>query len=95
MHDLTMSVIDQTDELLGRCVTRPATSSDDVFEAYCTFHRIGVSASFDVVCILSPESSPKLPTVHNMSADNQTAVFLGDKILAQAMTSDLEKVEGK
>ncbi|KAK1922971.1 hypothetical protein DB88DRAFT_493352 [Papiliotrema laurentii] len=29
-----------------------------------------------------------------MSADNQTAVFLGDKVLAQAMTSDLEKVEG-
>jgi hypothetical protein len=30
-----------------------------------------------------------------MSADAMTAVFLGDKILAQAMTSDLTKVEGK
>lgn len=30
-----------------------------------------------------------------MSADNQTAVFLGEKVLAKAMTSDLTKVEGK
>jgi hypothetical protein len=30
-----------------------------------------------------------------MSADQQTAIFLGDKVLAKAMTSDLEKVEGK
>lgn len=30
-----------------------------------------------------------------MSADNQTAVLLNDKVLAQAMTSDLEKVKGK
>ena len=30
-----------------------------------------------------------------MPADQQTAVFLGDKELAKAMTSDLEKVEGK
>jgi hypothetical protein len=30
-----------------------------------------------------------------MSADAQTAVFLDDKMLAKAMTSDLEKVEGK
>ncbi|WWD20583.1 hypothetical protein CI109_105059 [Kwoniella shandongensis] len=29
-----------------------------------------------------------------MSADQQTAVFLGDKVLAKAMTSDLNKVEG-
>ena len=29
-----------------------------------------------------------------MSADAQTAVLLGDKVLAQAMSSDLEKVEG-
>jgi len=28
-------------------------------------------------------------------ADQQTAIFLGDKVLAKAMTSDLEKVEGK
>jgi hypothetical protein len=28
-------------------------------------------------------------------AHQQTAVFLEDKILAKAMTSDLEKVEGK
>ena len=30
-----------------------------------------------------------------MSADQQTAILLGDKVLAKAMTSDLEKVEGK
>jgi hypothetical protein len=30
-----------------------------------------------------------------MSADQQTAILMGDKVLAQAMTSDLEKVEGK
>lgn len=30
-----------------------------------------------------------------MSADAQTAIFLGDKVLAQAATSDLTKVEGK
>ena len=30
-----------------------------------------------------------------MSADAQTAVFLDDKVIAQAMTSDLTKVEGK
>ncbi|KAI9633610.1 uncharacterized protein MKK02DRAFT_28418 [Dioszegia hungarica] len=29
-----------------------------------------------------------------MSADNMTAILMGDKVLAQAMTSDLEKVEG-
>ncbi|OCF43646.1 hypothetical protein I317_02538 [Kwoniella heveanensis CBS 569] len=29
-----------------------------------------------------------------MSADQQTAIFLGDKVLAKAMTSDLEFVEG-
>lgn len=28
-------------------------------------------------------------------ADSQTAIFLGDQILARASTSDLEKVEGK
>ncbi|KAK4688640.1 hypothetical protein P7C73_g1492, partial [Tremellales sp. Uapishka_1] len=29
-----------------------------------------------------------------MSADAQTAIFLGDTLLAKAMTSDLTKVEG-
>ncbi|WVR08490.1 hypothetical protein IAU60_005545 [Kwoniella sp. DSM 27419] len=29
-----------------------------------------------------------------MSADQQTAIFLKDKILAKAMTSDLEQVDG-
>ena len=30
-----------------------------------------------------------------MSADNQTAMYLDETLLAKAMTSDLEKVEGK
>lgn len=45
-----------------------------------------------------PLSTTYLPAYlvsRNMSADAQTAVFFNNKILAQAMTSDLTKVEGK
>lgn len=41
----------------------------------------------------TPNTRTHPPT--NMSADQQTAIFLKDKVLAQAMTSDLTKVEGK
>lgn len=45
--------------------------------------------------ILRP--STQLPVSRHLAtmADQQTGIFLGDKLLAKAMTSDLEKVEGK